>query len=158
MVNKRGRGRLGALVAKGPAVCISGLLLVLALIHPHGAAAGDTNGMAAGASSQASDTATETGKKRTVRCHISSDDITIFEGSCEFQQFDKKGSFNISREDENVPLNEDVLFFTVTVTGKNRAQVKAVTTGGHPSQWGAAKLSRKSKACWVGAHFRICTD
>jgi hypothetical protein len=140
-----------------PAVCVGGLLLALTLINSNGAAAGDINGMAAGVSSQASDTATETGKKKTVRCHISSDDITIFEGSCELQQFDKKGSFNISREDETTPLNEDVSFLTVTVTGKNRAQVKAVTTGGHPSQWGRARLKSSNDNCWIGEHFKICT-
>jgi len=157
MINCCGERRLGALVTRRPPVCIGGLLLVLALIGSNGAVARDILAENSGAASQTVGTPIVAGKKRISVCSIRSDDVSIFKGRCELQQFDSKGSFNISREDENVPLNEDVLLLTVALTGKTSAQVSAVTTGGHLSQWGAAKLSRKSKACWLGEHFRICT-
>lgn len=94
--------------------------------------------------------------KRTVNCRIESEGVALLEGRCEFQQFDKNGSFNISREDEKAPINEDLLFLTVTVTGKRQADVSAMTTGGHPSKWGPAKLSSEKKGCWVGEQFQIC--
>jgi hypothetical protein len=157
MTNCCGDRRLGALVARGPAVCIGGFLLVLTLIGSNGTAAGDILAENSGAASQTFGTSIVAGKKRIAVCSIRIDHISISEGRCELQQFDSKGSFNISREDENVPLNEDVLLLTVTLTGKTSAQVSAVTTRGHLSQWGTAKLSRKSKACWLGERFRICT-
>jgi hypothetical protein len=157
MTNCCGDRRLGALVARGPAVRIGVFLLVLTLIGSNGAAAGDILAENSGAASQTVSTSIVAGKKRIAVCSIRSDHISIFEGPCELQQFDSKGSFNISREDENVPLNEDVLLLTVTLTGKTSAHVSAVTTSGHLSQWGTAKLSKKSTACWLGERFRICT-
>jgi hypothetical protein len=138
-------------------VCIGGFLLVLTLMGSNGAAVGDILAEKSDAESQTFGTSIVAGKKRIAVCSIKSDHISIFQGRCELQQFDSKGSFNISREDENVPLNEDVLLLTVTLTGKTSADVSAVTTGGHLSQWGTAKLSRKSTACWLGKRFRICT-
>jgi hypothetical protein len=157
MTNCCGGRRLGALVARGPAVCIGGFLLVLTLIGSNRAAAGDILAEKSEAESQTFGISIVAAKTRIADCSIRSDNISIFEGRCELRQFDSKGSFNISREDENVPLNEDVLLLTVALTGKTSAHVSAVTTGGHLSQWGTAKLSRKSTACWLGKRFRICT-
>jgi hypothetical protein len=95
--------------------------------------------------------------RTTVRCRIATGGIVLFDGLCERQTFGTKGSFNLSREHESGPIGEDVLFLTVAVAGKRRADVSAVTTGGHPSRWGPAKLSARTKGCWLGRDFRICT-
>lgn len=95
--------------------------------------------------------------RTTVRCRISTGGIVLLDGLCERQTFGSKGSFNLSKEHESAPISEDVLFLTIAVAGKRRADVSAVTTGGHPSRWGPAKLSVRNKGCWLGKDFRICT-
>jgi hypothetical protein len=42
----------------------------------------------------------------SVNCSISSDGTSLFEGRCAIQQLDAKGSFNISGENKDIPLND----------------------------------------------------
>lgn len=92
---------------------------------------------------------------RNARCLIESG-AERYEGPCLFNA-ERGGSFFVRRADGAVLLGE-ITDVSVVLTGRGRAEVRGLTTGGINSRWGPALRSDEDKACWVAedGYFRVC--
>ena len=92
---------------------------------------------------------------KTANCEITSNNTIVYKGKCDFF-LEKGGTFSLSSVKRDKALFERVLVVTVYMVKKGVAEVRGLTDAGNNSRWGAAKRSKKDKACWVGEDFKIC--
>ncbi len=91
---------------------------------------------------------------RNAKCLIKSSGMKTFQGTCLFQS-DSDGSFALSRSGKRRFLkNVDIV--SISVMSRGKADVRGLTKQGINSRWGFAKRSRRDRACWIGADFKIC--
>lgn len=92
------------------------------------------------------------------RCVVKTHDGS-YGSACTFSR-SAGGSFSVGpvgRPDffDHAPGDPGITTVSVEVAGKT-AQVHGLTTDGVDSRWGAARRSRKDRACWLGEHFSVC--
>ena len=95
---------------------------------------------------------------KDARCAIKTTD-GAYSGPCGFTR-EKGGSFSlepVGRPDFFKHAKDDpgITDISVEIEGSS-ADVRGLTTDGVNSRWGAARRSRKDRACWVGDDFSIC--
>jgi hypothetical protein len=89
-------------------------------------------------------------------CQVSMGDEDLFKGRCLFS-LEEGGSFSLSALDNESPLYDEILFVSVYITGKNKAQVRGLTSNGINSLWTENFVrDKKDPACWVDAGVKIC--
>ncbi|WP_146256109.1 hypothetical protein [Aestuariivirga litoralis] len=99
-------------------------------------------------------------RDRVVDCAILSlpGKAVQFKGKCNFMP-EAGGSFSLADADGKPKLYGDIGVVSVTLTGKDTAEVSGLVIdsgGGHSSRWGTARRAADDRACWDGEDFRIC--
>lgn len=97
--------------------------------------------------------ATPAGAK-SARCAISAEDGTLYRGPCDFAA-EAKGSFTVTPPKGRF-LTGNVTALSVAIVEPGLADVRGLTSEGINSRWGEARRSRRDRACWDGAAFRVC--
>jgi hypothetical protein len=91
---------------------------------------------------------------KPARCAIASAGNPAFRGPCDFTA-EAGGSFALKPSGRRALVGE-ITSLSVFITEPGLAQVSGLTRDGINSRWGEARRSRKDRACWDGADFRIC--
>jgi hypothetical protein len=89
-------------------------------------------------------------------CQVSMGDEDLFKGRCLFS-LGEGGSFSLSSLTNEGDLFEGILFLSVYMTGKNKAQVRGLTSDGINSLWTEEIVrDKKDPACWGDGGLKIC--
>lgn len=93
-------------------------------------------------------------KPKEFQCRVKQQGKSVYSGACSFAPEGGNGSFAIAPIGKaNIAEANPI---TVSITEKDVAEVRGLTTAGINSRWGEAKRSTSDKACWVGSDFEIC--
>jgi len=92
---------------------------------------------------------------KIVSCEIMRDGATAYTGKCILMPL-HDGSFILSNLQQQIPLFDDVSMVSVSLTEKDVADVRGLTSAGIRSLWGEAKRFQKDPACCTGYDFEIC--
>jgi hypothetical protein len=93
-------------------------------------------------------------RPKTARCAITSNGSPAYKGPCGFLA-EKGGSFALEPIGRKLFFDE-ISSLSVWIVEPGVAEVRGLTTSGINSRWGEARRSRRDRACWEGADFRIC--
>jgi hypothetical protein len=93
-------------------------------------------------------------RPKPARCAIASAGNPDFRGPCLFLA-EAGGSFSLQPSGRRALVGE-ITNLSVYITEPGVAEVSGLTKAGVNSRWGEARRSRKDRACWDGADFRIC--
>jgi hypothetical protein len=92
--------------------------------------------------------------KKAARCVIASAGNPDYRGPCAFLP-DKGGSFGLEAIGKR-GFSPDIVSISVWIVEPGVAEVRGLTRDGINSRWGEARRSKRDRACWDGADFRIC--
>ncbi len=110
--------------------------------------------LAAGAAALLGLVAPAAAEPRRAPCGITLDGEVAFSGPCLFAA-SESGTFHL-RPAQGRVLVGDTTDITVWVDSPGVADVRGLTVHGINSRWGAARRSRRDRACWEGSDFSIC--
>ena len=91
---------------------------------------------------------------RPARCVVTASSEPAYRGACDFVP-GTKGSFMLApARGRHFPGAATSLSLTIVAPGV--AELRGLTREGINSRWGEARRSRRDRACWDGANFRLC--
>jgi hypothetical protein len=93
-------------------------------------------------------------KPRTARCVITVPETPAYRGPCRFLA-EADGSFSVDPVGRRT-FFPDIGSIGLGIVRPDVGEVRGLTTNGINSRWGEARRSRRDRACWDGADFRIC--
>lgn len=96
----------------------------------------------------------QTTQAKTVTCQIGASNNPTYQGKCKFYRF-KGGSFSLEPIGKKT-FDGETTAISVTVMGKDKADVRGLTTGGINARWGEMMRSKKQPACWGDESSKIC--
>ncbi|TFI58369.1 hypothetical protein E2493_10320 [Sphingomonas parva] len=91
---------------------------------------------------------------RPARCAVQDATGHDYRGPCDFL-VERGGSFTVTTVKGRF-LVPGVTSLSLTIVKPGLGEVRGMTALGVNSRWGEARRSRKDRACWDGADFRLC--
>ena len=91
---------------------------------------------------------------RPARCVVRDAAGHQYRGPCHFL-LERGGSFSVAPSKARF-LVPGVTSLSLAILEPDRGEVRGMTALGVNSRWGEARRSRKDRACWDGADFRLC--
>lgn len=90
---------------------------------------------------------------RAARCVVEGRQTIPYDGPCLFET-GRRGSFTIWRGGGRSFIGH-VTSVSLEVTRQGAGEVRGLV-GGVNTRWGGATRSKRDRACWIGADFRVC--